>query len=137
MDHVCTVAEPAEPPRECQTDGECPSKLACFNGHCDDPCLVIKPCGTNAKCSVIDTLPFRTMTCECLPGFVGNAYVECTPRKIFSKDVVVLCKLASVTNTSEIKPSCKAFQDYMFCSTDKLGTKLRNNCKDFIYLKIP
>ncbi|KAK7075251.1 hypothetical protein SK128_022665 [Halocaridina rubra] len=76
----CTPRPHREPPKECQTDGDCPSKLACFSGSCDDPCLVIKPCGVNAKCNAIDTLPFRTMTCECLPGFIGNAYLECTPR---------------------------------------------------------
>lgn len=73
------VGEPSF--KECQTDGDCPSKMACFDGRCDDPCLVVKPCGVNAKCEVIDTLPYRTMTCECLPGFIGNAYVECSPRK--------------------------------------------------------
>ncbi|KAK8736180.1 hypothetical protein OTU49_004861, partial [Cherax quadricarinatus] len=80
--NVQCVPKPALEPsyKECQTDGECPSKMACFDGRCDDPCQVINPCGTNAKCHVIDTLPFRTMTCECLPGFTGNAYVECTLR---------------------------------------------------------
>lgn len=70
-----------EPPVQCTTDGECPSKLACFSGHCENPCQIIQPCGVNAKCSVIDTLPYRTMICECLPGFTGDAYKECVPRK--------------------------------------------------------
>lgn len=84
-----TVASlPTEPipepptPRGCLTDGECPSKQACFNGQCEDPCQVIQPCGTNARCHVIDTLPFRTMTCECLEGYAGNAYMECILRKL-------------------------------------------------------
>lgn len=76
------ISEPErEPPVGCRTDGECRSKLACFNSECDDPCKIIQPCGLNAKCRVIDTLPFRTMTCACLPDFTGNAYIECIPRK--------------------------------------------------------
>ena len=66
---------------ECQVDGDCPSKLACIEHHCRDPCLYGKPCGINAICSVQDTLPNRLMTCQCLPGYIGNARVECRIRK--------------------------------------------------------
>lgn len=58
-------------------DADCPSKLACFSGECRNPCLETKPCGVNAECSVVDTLPLRTMSCLCLPGYVGDADVEC------------------------------------------------------------
>ncbi|EFX65777.1 hypothetical protein DAPPUDRAFT_229540, partial [Daphnia pulex] len=69
--------EPAAVKGGCTTDGECPSKHACFNGECVNPCTVIKPCGLNAQCLVIDSLPLRTMTCQCLPGYFGNPNVEC------------------------------------------------------------
>lgn len=59
----------------------CPSKLACFDGVCKDPCLESKPCGRNAICLVENSLPVRTMVCECLQGYVGNAEVECRLRK--------------------------------------------------------
>lgn len=58
-------------------DSDCPSKLACFSGYCKNPCIETKPCGKNAECSVVDTLPLRTMSCSCLPGYVGDADVEC------------------------------------------------------------
>jgi len=58
-------------------DAECPSKLACFGGECKNPCDVTHPCGANAICEVVDTLPLRTMMCSCLPGFVGEADIGC------------------------------------------------------------
>jgi hypothetical protein len=32
---------------------------------------------------VVDTLPLRTMSCLCLPGYVGDADVECKLGKTF------------------------------------------------------
>lgn len=58
-------------------DVDCASKLACFSGECRNPCIETKPCGANAECMVVDTLPLRTMSCLCLPGYVGDADVEC------------------------------------------------------------
>jgi hypothetical protein len=40
---------------------------------------VADPCGRNAKCQVLDTLPVRTMVCVCITGYQGNAAIECTP----------------------------------------------------------
>lgn len=62
---------------ECSVDADCPSKLACFSGRCKNPCVETHPCGGHAVCSVVDTLPLRTMVCQCEPGYVGNADVEC------------------------------------------------------------
>lgn len=58
-------------------DADCASKLACFSGECINPCLKTKPCGQNAECLVVDTLPLRTMSCVCLPGFIGDADISC------------------------------------------------------------
>lgn len=68
---------------QCRVDADCPSKLACFSGVCKNPCVVTEPCGINAQCSVVDTLPLRTMSCLCLPGYVGDADLECK-KGIFS-----------------------------------------------------
>ena len=65
-------------------DADCASKLACFNGECKNPCIETKPCGTNAECRVVDTLPLRTMSCHCLPGYIGDADVQCTSGRIIS-----------------------------------------------------
>uniref|UniRef100_A0A6E8W1C0 Dumpy n=1 Tax=Anopheles coluzzii TaxID=1518534 RepID=A0A6E8W1C0_ANOCL len=61
----------------CMTDGECPSQTACIQGECVNPCNVTEPCGVNSNCKVLDTLPVRTMICECLPGYQGNAAIQC------------------------------------------------------------
>lgn len=66
-----------EPQPDCTVDAECSSKLACFSGVCKNPCHVTKPCGKNAECLVVDSLPLRTMSCICLPGFIGDANIEC------------------------------------------------------------
>lgn len=79
----CRFVPPIIPP-QCKMDADCPSKLACFSGNCKNPCLETKPCGANAECSVVDTLPLRTMSCLCLPGYVGDADVECKLGKHFN-----------------------------------------------------
>lgn len=73
--HECTKEEIGF--SECKVDADCPSKLACFNNICKNPCEESKPCIANARCSVIDTLPMRTMICECPSDFVGDATVSC------------------------------------------------------------
>ncbi|RZF34371.1 hypothetical protein LSTR_LSTR008910 [Laodelphax striatellus] len=75
---ACTIA-PIEKPAQCKKDADCASKLACFSAECRNPCYETKPCGANAECFVVDTLPLRTMSCLCQPGFVGDADVECKP----------------------------------------------------------
>nr|CAD7393327.1 unnamed protein product [Timema cristinae] len=61
----------------CSGDFDCPSQTACINGACVNPCTATKPCGVNALCKVLDTVPVRTMICECQPGYQGNAAVQC------------------------------------------------------------
>ena len=70
-----------EPEPECRVDADCPSRLACLQEVCRDPCSVLTPCGINAQCTVQNTLPQRTMICMCNPGYVGDADVACNLRK--------------------------------------------------------
>lgn len=72
----CEIERIEQPP-QCISDADCSSKLACFGGECQNPCDVTKPCGTNALCSVVDTLPLRTMVCECEQGYIGDADIGC------------------------------------------------------------
>lgn len=61
----------------CRADDECPSQTACINGECVNPCDEANPCGVNSECTVLDTMPVKTMICECLPGYQGNAAEQC------------------------------------------------------------
>lgn len=83
------IVDLLEPETECQVDADCPSKLACFSGICKDPCVQTKPCIVSAKCSVVDTLPMRTMICECLPNFAGDATVACVPGRLLFKQIYI------------------------------------------------
>lgn len=74
--NACLVLAPPLVPL-CTMDSECATGLACFNGKCLNPCLETEPCGINADCVVIDTLPLRTMSCVCRAGFIGDAESEC------------------------------------------------------------
>lgn len=74
-----------EPQRDipiCRYDGDCPSQTACIRGECVNPCNATHPCGVNADCRVLDTVPVRTMICECLEGYTGNAAVQCDKRSL-------------------------------------------------------
>lgn len=80
------VPEPVQD-EGCKEDRDCPSKEVCIvrnnRGDCKNPCATFTPCTTNAECKVYDTLPLRTMTCTCLPGFTGKGDQHCAP---ISKD---------------------------------------------------
>ena len=72
------VLPPLIEPVGCQSDGECPSKEACLEGECMNPCLEATPCAPeNSACTVYDSLPRRTLTCTCKEGFTGKADEEC------------------------------------------------------------
>ena len=56
---------------ECVVNSDCPRDKACRDYHCYDPCAGL--CGQNAQCEVRNHSPL----CSCLPGYVGNALIEC------------------------------------------------------------
>lgn len=62
---------------ECRKDSDCPLPFACIGNECINPCITSEPCGVNAECRVLNTEPVRTMICHCLPGYQGNAAVQC------------------------------------------------------------
>lgn len=73
---LCDTLPLMEEPN-CLSDAGCPSKQACFSGECENPCNITKPCGVNSLCSVIDSLPLRTMVCTCSEGYVGDTEKKC------------------------------------------------------------
>ena len=77
LTNMSLVPEPVVEETGCSTDGDCLSKEACFDGECQNPCLRISPCATNAHCVVKDELPLRVMICTCKPGYTGKGDVQC------------------------------------------------------------
>lgn len=64
----------------CSADAECTPGLACLQGSCKNPCDSTS-CGILAVCRVANTLPFRTLICECPPPLTGDASIQCNPSK--------------------------------------------------------
>lgn len=61
-------------PYECLADADCaPDKYCSPSKTCKNPCLEVGACGRNAQCRVVD----RHAQCMCVPGYFGNAAVEC------------------------------------------------------------
>ena len=71
------ILVPIEEPG-CKGDVECPSKQACIQKECVNPCTAISPCAPHASCVVHNTLPLRTMTCICDEGYTGRGDQFCT-----------------------------------------------------------
>ncbi|KAH1017853.1 hypothetical protein HUJ05_008447 [Dendroctonus ponderosae] len=61
-------------PPVCQYNEDCPPNKLCdrLNRRCMNPCFE-DSCGENAECVPKN----HGATCVCLPGYEGNAYVEC------------------------------------------------------------
>lgn len=64
----------------CTSDQECEVGLACISYNCQNPCGS-QLCGDNAECQVVESLPFKSMTCKCLPGYQGDANIQCRQSK--------------------------------------------------------
>ena len=73
--HFIVVTKPIEP--ECRVDSDCPSKLACIDERCQNPCETNNPCLGNQQCLVADTLPTRTVACSCPEGTVFSDQGSC------------------------------------------------------------
>ena len=67
------------PEPECYVDGDCPDDTACLNERCENPCFSLSPCDHTAICTVVNSLPFRTMICSCREGWVPDTQTKCKP----------------------------------------------------------
>ena len=64
----------------CKKDSECAKGMSCINAECRDPCDDSNnPCGYNSDCRVVDSLPFKSVKCDCKDGYVGNSDLICVP----------------------------------------------------------
>ena len=64
---------------ECKVDSDCPSGRACLDNRCRNPCYELNACDITAVCSVVDTVPFRTMICSCREGWIPDTDRSCVP----------------------------------------------------------
>ena len=64
------------PQPECLVDPDCPSRLACINEKCENPCFTLS-CGIRADCKVKN----HRAICVCRPGLIGNPHEICEERK--------------------------------------------------------
>lgn len=75
----CVTGYIGAPPNcrpECVINTDCPSRLACINNKCLDPCP--GSCGTNAECRIAG----HTVSCVCPQGYTGNPFVQCIPKTV-------------------------------------------------------
>ena len=68
--HLNTVTGVAQ----CRVHNDCRDNEQCHTGSCIDACR-IEQCGTNAICTSRD----HSISCECPPGYAGDARVACYP----------------------------------------------------------
>ncbi|KAG7155062.1 Nidogen-like 1, partial [Homarus americanus] len=74
-----TPAPPVLKP-QCIRNEDCHADQACYNGNCQNPCLVANPCSPTALC---DAVRHRAV-CSCPRGMTGDPYLQCTTSKMFS-----------------------------------------------------
>ena len=101
------VAPPRQPEPECRVDADCPSRMACINEECQNPCRVANPCSPSQECIVIDTLPIRTVSCVCPQGSVSGSNGECRtvevrPECYDDND----CRVTEVCNQGDCMDAC-------------------------------
>ena len=74
-------------------DGDCPSKHACIDQRCQNPCIVRNPCSGAQTCVVTDSLPIRTVGCVCPDGSVSGTSGDCVKGKI-----LIACSIQKKSN---------------------------------------
>ena len=78
---------------ECYDDTDCRVTEICNQGDCMDACRQ-KRCGNNAKCEHT----VHDARCECLPGYTGDPFSGCFPRKFKSINLFDFAEEAIIIN---------------------------------------
>lgn len=107
---------------ECHTDIECPTQLACLNNHCTDLCALGNVCTPDQECRVEDTLPLRTIMCQCPSDTVVDVSGRCKP----IESIQTQCKTDNECSMEEkcIKGNCIEVCHVHHCGVNAL-------CKSF------
>ena len=91
MNLLAAIIPTPSPPRpECRSDPECPSREVCINNKCVNPCGAV-PCGEGQLCSVVDSLPLRTVVCQCPADSFLNQNSKCVSAVIEEPNQVAGC----------------------------------------------
>lgn len=64
---------------ECTTDSDCPSQYACINQRCQNPCIISVLCSPDQECHVQDTVPYKTVMCQCRQDTIATIDGHCKP----------------------------------------------------------
>lgn len=75
--HCAPIPVPGPPEPKCRTDAECPSLLACIDARCQNPCTHTDICTPDQQCKVLNTLPLRTIICQCPPDTIVDSNGRC------------------------------------------------------------
>lgn len=73
----CSIERQPLPEPECRVDADCPFELACINNHCQNPCAIANICTIDQECRVLNTLPLRTIMCQCPPDTYTDSNGRC------------------------------------------------------------
>uniref|UniRef100_A0A0K2TAS5 Putative LOC101893139 [Musca domestica] n=1 Tax=Lepeophtheirus salmonis TaxID=72036 RepID=A0A0K2TAS5_LEPSM len=73
---LCSLPVKTEEP-ECRIDDDCPSKHACINRKCQNPCSRRNPCLPSETCLVVDSSPSKSVSCSCREGFYVGKNGDC------------------------------------------------------------
>lgn len=73
----CSAYRDVQP--ECRVDADCPSQFACINKRCENPCSKSNVCTPEQTCTVLDSLPLRTVICRCPVDMITDSTGRCVP----------------------------------------------------------
>lgn len=117
-----------EPP-QCTSDSECPSHMTCVNRICENPCSRSNVCDAQQVCTVLDTVPVRSIVCRCPPDMITDSQGRCVPIRHeqlgcqsddecpdTDKCISATCVLACQTEQCGINAQCISKQHRAFCS---------------------
>lgn len=93
-------------PPVCQYNEDCPPNKLCdrLNRRCINPCQE-DSCGENAECVALN----HGIECICLPGYAGNAYVECSVQQGCRSDSECDLSQACIKGKCASPCSCGAY----------------------------
>lgn len=106
---------------ECRLDSDCGSQLACINSHCANPCT-INVCTPDQECRVLDSIPLRTIMCECPPDTIVDSNGRCV-------NIVPIQPQCRTDNECSNEEKCVRANCIDACRVDNCGVNAL--CKSF------